>query len=178
MENKLTPQAIVDKAQRAYREGLLEAAADGFAQAAASYESGGEKALAAEMKNNQSVALLRAGQAEAALEAVEGTDAVFAAIGDLKHQGMALTNHGSALEKLKRYSDAIQAYHLAADVLENAGLGDLRAEVMQTLSVLLFRRGKFMDAAIALMSGLGGVENPTPRQKLMKKILSALPIWR
>jgi hypothetical protein len=42
---------------------------------------------------------------------------------------------------------------------------------MQLLAALYLRRFKFIDAVIALQSGLAGVKNPTPRQRLMKKIL-------
>jgi hypothetical protein len=42
---------------------------------------------------------------------------------------------------------------------------------MQLLSALYLRRWKFLDAVITLQSGLAGVKNPTPKQRLMKKFL-------
>ena len=127
--------------------------------------------MSAEMKNNQSVALLRNKQAQAALEAAQGTDEVFAEAGDTRRQGMALANQASALEALKRFKEAIDFYTRAGEALEKAGEMDLRLEVMQLLSALYLRRFKLFDAIIALQSGLAAVKNPTPKQRFMKKLL-------
>jgi tetratricopeptide (TPR) repeat protein len=117
------------------------------------------------------VALLRANQPQAALEAVQGTEKVFAEAGDFRRQGMALANQASALQALKRFKDAIEDFKKAGDALQKADEGDLRVEVMQLLAMLYLRNFKFIEAILALQSGLSGVKNPTPRQRLMKKIL-------
>ena len=171
MAIKTTPQDLAEQASRTYKTGDLSAAAQLFAEAAQAYMLSGDAANAAEMKNNQSVALLRNGQAQAALDATCGTESVFAGANDFRREGMALGNQASALEALKRYKDAIAAYQKSGDALAKAGEDDLRAEVMQLLSALCLRRFKFMDAVVALQSGLTGVKNPTPKQRLMKKIL-------
>jgi len=115
--------------------------------------------------------LLRAKQAQAALEAAQGTEKVFEKAGDARRQGIALANQASALGALKKFKDAIEYYEKAGVALEKANDGDLRAEVMQLLSALYLRRFKFYEAIVALQSGLSGVKNPTPKQRLMKKIL-------
>ena len=171
MTNKLSAKEIADLAQRTYQAADYSTAAQTFAEAAAAYAKTGDALLSAEMKNNQSVALLRARQALAALEAAEGTEKVFADSKDFRRQGMALANQASALEALKRFKEAIDYYKRAGDILEKANEGDLRAVVMQLLSALYLRRFKLYDAVIALQSGLAGVKNPTPRQRFMKKIL-------
>ena len=167
-----TPQKIADQAKQTYQAGDFLSAAQAFSQAAAAYEKAGDLLNSAEMKNNQSVALLRARQAQAALEASEGTEKVFAQAGDDRRHGMALANQASALVSLKRSKEAMDRYKEAADALEKAQEGDLRAYVMQLLSMHYLRRFKFYDAVIALQSGLAGVKNPTPKQRLMKKILT------
>jgi tetratricopeptide (TPR) repeat protein len=171
MINKLHPQGIADQAKRIYQAGDYPAAIQAFAEAAKAYADAGDVPMSAEMKNNQSVALLRDKQAQAALEAAQGTDAVFAEIGDLRRQGMALANQASALEALKRIKEAIDYYTRAGNALEKSGEVDLRLEVMQLLSSLYLRRFKFFDAIITLQSGLAAIKNPTPKQRFMKKLL-------
>jgi tetratricopeptide (TPR) repeat protein len=171
MGNKLSPQEIADLAKRTYQDGDYPAAAHAFAEAASAYSDIGDAPMSAEMKNNLSVVLLRDKQAQAALEAAQGSEAVFAEAGDSRRQGMALANQASALEALKRFKEAIDFYTRAGAALEKAGEGDLRLEVMQLLSALYLRRFKFLDAIISLQSGLTAVKNPTPKQRFMKKVL-------
>ena len=171
MANQLSPQEIADQARQTYQAGDYVQAAQTYAEAALAYASAGDSSMSAEMKNNQSVALLLAGKAQAAMEAVEGTEKIFVDSQDFRRQGMALANQASALEALKRTKDAIDCYKRAGDALEKAHEGDLHAEVMQLLSTLYFRRFKIYDAIITLQSGLASVKNPTPKQRLMKKIL-------
>ena len=168
---KLASQDIVEQAKQTYVAGDYQSAAQAFAEASKSFASEGNVLMSAEMKNNQSVALLRDKQVKAALEAAQGTDEVFAKAGDMRRQGMALANQASALEALKRFKEAIDFYIRAGEALEKAGEVDMRVEVMQLLSALYLRRFKLYDAIIALQSGLVAVKNPTPKQRFMKKIL-------
>jgi tetratricopeptide (TPR) repeat protein len=165
------PGKIADSAKSFYLSGDYPEAARVFSEAAAAYESAGDALMAAEMQNNRSVALLKARQPEAALEAARGTDKIFSKTGDHKREGVAFANQGAAWEAMKKTKEAIAVYQKAANALEKAGEGDMRAEVMQLLSMLYFRRWKFYDAIISLQSGLAGVKEPTPKQKMMKKIL-------
>jgi tetratricopeptide (TPR) repeat protein len=171
MLNKPTPQEIANKAKLYYQAGDFLSATEGYANAADSYLEAGDALMSAEMKNNQSVALLRNKQAQVALEVSQGTDIIFAEIGDNRRQGMALANQASALEALKRYKEAIDYYTRAGEALEKAGEIDLRLEVMQLLAALYLRRIKLYDAIITLQSGLIALKNPTPKQRFMKKLL-------
>jgi tetratricopeptide (TPR) repeat protein len=171
MADTISPQDITDKAKQIYQAGEYIEAGQLFGEAAAAYAQSGDLLMSAEMKNNQSVAILLSGDAQAALEAVEGTEKIFADAMDFRRQGMALANQASALEALKRVPEAMDYYKKAGQALENAQEGDLRAEVMQLLAVLYLRRFKFYDAVITLQSGLAGVKNPTTKQRIMKKIL-------
>jgi tetratricopeptide (TPR) repeat protein len=171
MTNPLSPIEIAEKAKRIYADGEYILAARSFSEAAGAYAAAGDPLMAAEMNNNQSVALLRAKDAQAALEAAQDTDKIFAKSSDHRRQGMALANQASALEALKRSREAIDYYKNAGDALALADEGDLRAQVMQLLSMLYLRRFRFYEAVIALQSGLSGVKNPTPKQRFMKKIM-------
>jgi tetratricopeptide (TPR) repeat protein len=171
MTNTLSPQELVDQAKRTYQSGDYLQAGQEFDQAASAYAGAGDALMAAEMKNNQSVALLLSGDAQAALAVIEGTEKVFADSGDSRREGMSLANQASALQALKRLKDSMECYQRAGVALEKAGEGDLRADVMQQLSMLHLRRFKFYDAILTLQSGLAGVKNPSLKQRLMKKIL-------
>jgi len=165
------PKVLSESAWQSYRAAEYAAAAQTFDQAAAAYAAQGDALTAAEMKNNQSVALLRGKQPAAAFEAARGTETLFAGAGDPRRQGMALANQASALEALHKFNDAIDAYTRAGEALKQAGDDELRLQVMQLLAALYLRRFKLIDAVIALQSGMAGIKNPTPRQRFMKKIL-------
>jgi tetratricopeptide (TPR) repeat protein len=171
MTNTLSPQELADQAKRTYQAGDYLQAGQEFAQAASAYAGASDALMAAEMKNNQSVALLLSGDPQAALAVIAGTEKVFAGAGDFKREGMALANQATALQALKHLKDSMEYYQRAGVALERAGEGDLRADVMQQLSVLHLRRFKFYDAVLTLQSGLAGVKNPSLKQRLMKKIL-------
>lgn len=171
MVNKMDPQALAEKAKQVYAANDFPAAAQAFSETAQAFTAAGDKLTAAEMKNNQCVALLRAGQVQSALEAVEGTVEVFSAAGDFRRLGIAHANLASVLEALKRRADAVSEYEKAGVALERAGEDQMRVQVMQLLSKLHLRRGKFLNAVITLQSGLAGVKDPTPKQRLMKKLL-------
>ncbi len=174
LAEKPSTTSLSEKAWHAYHARDYPAAAEAFAETAEAYAAAGDRLNSAEMKNNQSVALLKSGKAQAALEAAQGTESVFSASGDFRRQGMALANQASALDALKRKDEAAERYHQAADALEKAGEGDLRADIMQLLSFYYLRRRKFYDALISLQSGLAGVKDPTLRQRFTKQLLFAV----
>jgi len=173
----MSVENIVEQGKKSYGSKKYKEAAGLFAQAAEAYEVEGNPLLAAEMKNNQSVAYLQDGNAESSLEVVTGTDVVFASAGDLKRQGMALANKASALVALKRKKEAIACYEESAQLLEQAGEKDMRADVMRSIAALQVGQGKLTDAVISMQSGLIEVEKPTKRQKFLKKILFRR-LWR
>jgi len=168
---------LVEKAKQAYGNKKYKEAADLFGQAADDYVSKNDDLMAAEMKNNQSVALLQAGNAQASLEAVLGTDEVFASAGDKRRQGMAVANKAAALGDLKRKEEALSFYEKSATILEEAGEPDLRADVMRSIATLRVKQGKFTDAVISMQSGLIEVEKPTLKQRILKKLIF-LRLWR
>jgi tetratricopeptide (TPR) repeat protein len=168
---------LVEKAKQAYGDKKYREAADYFGQAATHYVTINDPLMAAEMKNNQSVAYLQAGNARASLEAVLGTDEVFASSGDKKRQGMAVANQAAALGDLKRKEEAIALYEKSAGILEEAGEPDLRADVMRSIATLRIRQGKFTDAVVSMQDGLMEVKKPTLKQRILKKLFF-LRLWR
>ncbi len=108
MPDVLTPQQLAEEGTGAFQKGQFESAANSFALAAEGYNSAGKPLDAAEMKNNQSVALLKGRNAQGAFDAVSGTESVFQTAGDIRRQGFAAGNEASALEALGRLDEAAQ----------------------------------------------------------------------
>ena len=171
MDETTSPQELAKEGKSLYKRGDYQAAAQTFSAAAQGYTVANDVLNAAEMANNCSVAYLQAENAQAALEIVQGTDEIFAQAGDIRRQGMALGNQAAALEALDRLEEASEIYLQAAKVLQQAGEDKLRADVMQSLSMLQFRSGRQLQALASMKSGIDGIEHPSARQKFIKKLL-------
>jgi tetratricopeptide (TPR) repeat protein len=171
MAETLSPQKLSKEGTSAYKRGDYLMAAQSFEAAVQAYIASDDKLNAAEMANNCSVAYLQAGEAEAALKAVQDTPEIFAEAGDVKRQGMAEGNKASALEALERLDEATDAYLRSAELLQQAGEDQLRANALSSLSALQFKKGRQLQALASMQSGLNGVKKPTAKQKFIKKLL-------
>jgi len=168
-ENK-TP-LFEEGAKDLYRAGKFQRAAEGFSQAAAFYLDKGEKLLAAEMRNNQSVALLKSKKPRLALEAVQGTDQVFLEAGDLLKQGMALANQATALQEMGEKQKAIDDFNRAAEIFKISGEKEMYLQTKQSLSALKMKTRNVIGALISMQEGLDELEKPNLRQKLLRSLL-------
>jgi tetratricopeptide (TPR) repeat protein len=171
MAEILDAQGLAKEGKLAYQRGDYESAARTFQAASNGYKTSQDALNAAEMANNASVAYLKAGDAQSALQAVEGTAEIFAVEGDVRRQALALGNLGAALEGVHRYLEAEDAYQQSADLLKQIGEDKLRLNVMQSLSTLQLRNGKHLQALSSLQAGLEDVDRPSPKQRMLKKLL-------
>lgn len=171
MSATLDQNQLVKDGKDAYSNGEFEKAASLFQTAAQGYAAAGDKLMEAEMLNNCGVALLRKGNGKAALQAIEGTPATFAAASDIRRQGLALGNLGDALESLGRKQEAGQAYEQSADLLEQSGEEEMRAHVLQSLSKLQLKSGRQIEALATMEAGLEGFKKPSFKQRFLKKLL-------
>jgi len=162
---------FAEKGKIEYEKGNYSVAADLFWQAAQAYESAQDELNAAEMKNNQSVALLQAGKAKDALQATEGTEEIFENAGDLRRQAVAVGNRAAALEGLKKWNDALAEYDRAACLFEQAGAGDMHSVVRKAAANLNLKRGRFTDSQLDVYDSLRLVEKPTLTQRIMKFLI-------
>ncbi len=162
------PIQLAEQGKEEYAKGNHAAAADLFAQAAQAYTNEQDELNAAEMKNNQSVALLQAGNAKDALQATDGTEAIFQKAGDVKRQGFAVGNRAAALEGLKKYDEAIAEYERAASLLEQAGEGDMHSVVRKAAANLHLKRGRVTAAQMDVYDSLRLVEKPNFTQRILK----------
>ncbi len=167
----LTPEQLTDQGKRAFEDrNFLEAAAL-FLQANEGYLASQNELMAAEMKNNMSVALLQAGKPQESLDAALGTDLIFEKAKDIKRQGMAVGNQAAALEGLKRYDEAIAAYERSAELFAQIGEGDLRAMVLKSAAAIKLKTGKLTDSAFKMMGSLDVKDNPTFFERILKFFL-------
>jgi tetratricopeptide (TPR) repeat protein len=163
-----TPITIAEDGKKEYAKGNFKAAASLFSQAAQAYISMQDELNAAEMKNNESVAWLQAGKARDALLSTEGTEEIFQKAGDLKRQGIAVSNRAAALEGLKKWQEALAEYERAASLLEQAGEGDMHSMVRKAAANLNLKRGRINDSQMDVYDSLRLVEKPTLTQRIMK----------
>jgi len=162
------PVQLAEQGKEEYAKGNHTAAADLFTRSAQAYTDVGDELNAAEMKNNQSVALLQAGDANGALEATEGTEAVFQKAGDTRRQGIAVGNRAAALEGLKKYKDAIAEYERAASLLEEAGEGDMHSVVRKAAASLHLKHGRVTAAQMDVYDSMRLVEKPNLTMRILK----------
>lgn len=162
---------LADKGKQEYERGNYLGAADLFLQAAQAYATAKDELNAAEMKNNQSVALLQAGKAKEAMQATDGTEVVFQNAGDLKRQGIAISNRAAALEGMKKWQEALAEYDRAASLFEQIGEGDMHSIVRKAAANINLKRGRIVDSQMDVYDSLRLVQKPTLTQRLMKFLM-------
>ncbi|MBN8654578.1 MAG: hypothetical protein J0M11_02495 [Anaerolineae bacterium] len=165
------PAQLADKGKQAFANKRYDDAAEYFRQAAEGFSLGRANLLAAEMRNNMSVALLQAGDATGALEAALETDRVFEGAQDVKRQAMALGNQAAALEGLQRYEEAIEKYERSADLFAKVNDGDMRSLVMKSAAALKLKTGKITESAFKMIGAVDVKENPTLFERFMKFLM-------
>lgn len=164
-------KTLAEQATQEYAKGEFVAAADLFSQSAQAYNNAQDELNAAEMKNNQSVALLKAGKARDALQATDGTEAVFQKAGDMKRQGIAVANRAAALEGLKQLNEAVAEYNRAADLLEQAGEGDMHSMVRKATAEIFLKRGYINNSQMDILDSIRLAEKPTFAQRILKFLM-------
>lgn len=167
MENT-NPLTLAENGKTEYGKGNFKAAAGLFSQAAQVYTSMQDDLNAAEMRNNESVAWLQAGKAKEALQATDGTEDVFLKAGDVKRQGIAVSNRAAALEGLKKWQESLAEYERAAALFEQCGEGDMHSIVRKAAANLNLKRGRINDSQMDIYDSLRLVEKPTLTQRIMK----------
>jgi tetratricopeptide (TPR) repeat protein len=175
MNDTYHPEELDKLGKNAFHNGNYAEAAEYFSTAAEGYRALKEDIRAAEMDNNRSVALLKGGDFQGALEAAQGTDAVFEAVGDIRRQAMALGNYGAALEGLNRIEEAIQSYERADQLFKDIGEHELRAPVLQSLSTLQFKSGRSFEGLANLNAGFEEGGKTNLRRRFLK-FFTDLPI--
>jgi tetratricopeptide (TPR) repeat protein len=171
MAEFLDQDQLVKEAQAAYEGGDFIKAAELFVAAQESYHTVGGSLRAAEMANNASVALLRAGEPERAFQVLAGVDEFFEATANFRGLGMTLGNRATALEALGRRDEAYQDYQKSADFFKQVGDNELYTATMQSLSALQLRSGRSLEALATMQAGINVIEHPKLTHRLLKRLL-------
>lgn len=164
-------EKLIESAEKGYRSGQYAKAATLYQQASELYTEAGDRVQAAEMANNQSVALLQAGQAQAALEACDGTEAVFAQAGETRKQALALGNQAAALEALNRLDEALEHYRESSHLLKEVGDQEYRAHVLKSMATLQLRTGHQFEGLAAMETALENKKKLSVQERILKKII-------
>jgi hypothetical protein len=164
-------QALLKQAEKAYHSGSFSQAAEYYAQVQALYTQSGEKHKAAETANNASVALLKAGNPQGALDAAQGTEQVFAQSADLRSQAIALGNQAAALDALNRLDEALARYRACSDLLKQIGDEENRAYVLKSISSLQIRTGHQLEALASMDAALQNKKQLSFKERFLKKLL-------
>jgi tetratricopeptide (TPR) repeat protein len=162
---------LAEQGKREFAAARYEAAVERFRLAAEGFAEINDELNAAEQMNNLSVALLKLGRPQDALNAVLRTDEVFAGTGDVRRQGMAVNNQAAALQGLERIEEALAAYERSASLLQEAGEGELRAVVLKAAAAIQLRRGKIAESGMRMIGALEARKKPSLFERLLKLLL-------
>lgn len=149
-------------------------AAEEYQHCAQLFAEAGDSLMEAEMRNNQSVALLMAGQPRQAYEAAQGTDQFFAAKGDLKRQAMALGNLAAALEDLKEYAQSFQAYEQADELLKTLDEKEMRSMLLKRKAFVQTKLGRNLEAASTYNASIETDPHPSVKGKLVNRFFRSI----
>lgn len=167
-------QAIIHKAWEAYQNEDYEAAAHAFSTVVEALKAENQLLQQAEMKNNLSVAYLKAGKPEQAYQAAIGTDQIFAQAGDLKRQAIALANLASALEDLKRFNEALTLFTQSAALFKQIAEKEMRAYVLQRISAIQYQQGKRIEALVSMDAALEEKNKLSFRDRLLRSLMGII----
>lgn len=166
------PRDLETAALASYRKGDLEGAADGFGRARSAYAAATDVVKAAEMGNNLCVILIRLGRGRMALEAVEGTHAVFEQAGHPLQAARAVGNWAAALAASGRRQEAIEGYEDAIRRFHALGARAEEADTLQALSRLHLQGGDPMAAAATAQVAVDVHPSPGPIRRLARSIIN------
>jgi tetratricopeptide (TPR) repeat protein len=159
-----------DQAMKLFKADEFDQAALLFQQAAVEFEQAGQFSLAAEARNNQSVALLQAGKPDEALKAARGTEDIFSSTGDPLRQAQALGNQAAALQDLNQLGQAADLYLKAAEIFKSINQLDFFTLVMKNVSSIRMKQRRFLDSLFAMNQALSVKRNLTLRERLIRSL--------
>ncbi len=126
--------------------------------------------MAAEMKNNASVAYLMHGDHQKAYELAKDTHLVFEQVNDDKNCGLALGNQAAALEHLGEKKLALALYQKALPYLENSDENESKAYILKRISSLQIQQGNQLEALGNMTAALQNIDELSWSERILKKL--------
>ena len=156
-----------------YQAGRFAEAATAFEQAAAAFRAEGNATMAAEMLNNLGVAHRAQKNYTAALPPIETALTEFRALNDRTRAAQALGNLGAVLLETGDLKRAGTVLNEALTLLDPETETDkaIRSEILRVLGEVRLKQGRYVDGIMNYEAGLRDVENRTPRQNWLLKLL-------
>lgn len=167
-------ESWVDKARKAYSAKDYALAGKLFLDAGMKYEAAGCPLDAAEMRNNGSVAFLKAGSVGEALTAVIGTPKIFERAGDHLRQAMALANQAAAYEEMRHLDEALRDYQRAAELLKDTSSDDMRSMVLKRITAIQIRIGKPIHALAAMDAAIDVGQKRSFSDRLIRQLMGVI----
>jgi tetratricopeptide (TPR) repeat protein len=128
--------------------------------------------MAAEMRNNLSVALLQASRFDQALQAVEGTPQIFLEAEDTHRAAMSFGNLASALEATGDLQAAEHSLQSAIQLFQETGDKENLMHSAKALSQVQLRMGKPLEAVSSMQGGLAGQSKLSLKNRVLRSILN------
>ena len=171
----MDPHIWERQGKKAFQQGDMMTAAQAFARAAAAYQAQGDEVQAAIAQSNQAVAMLHAGQIEAARSLLEPLPSRFARWGCLREEALSWGNLALALERAGRHEEAREAYRRSLERLRALGKGlrEERAAVHRGLARIYVRQGRWRRALTHMMQALL-LAPRTPLERALRFLLLRL----
>lgn len=160
--------ATAKEALTAFNQTNFQYAAELFGKAAEEYTSENKPLLAAEMKNNQSVAYIQADDPQSALNCLKGVADQFENAQDQYKAGLTYGNLATAHQALNNLDQAKDYCFKAADYLREGNHSEEYTMIMNMLVSIQMKQGKLFDAAASAHLFIDQIPHPTFRQRLLK----------
>ena len=158
------------QALSAFNQNNFLQAAELFDKAAQEYQTEEKPLLAAEMKNNQSVAFIQGDNPQAALDCLAGVVEQFEAAQDQYKAGLTYGNLATAHQALNNLDQAKDYCLKAADLLRDGNHSEEYTMVMNMLVSIQMKQGKLFDAAGSAHLFIDQIPHPTFRQRVLKLV--------
>jgi hypothetical protein len=87
---------------------------------------------------------------------------------------MAINNQAAALEALHRWDEALLAYERAAQLLAEAGDGELRSLALKSAAAMQLRRGKIAESGLRMIGVLEARDRPSIFERILRALLRVI----
>lgn len=171
---KQTPAKADELAQQGkelYQSRDYAGAARAFAQAVDLFHQHADELKAAEMANNQAVALLQLDKAADAVDALRGTPQTFFDAGNISMAALAHGNLGQALAEAGQHEEAQVHYQQAIKLFDQIGDKENLQHTAKALSQLQLKKGDAINALFSMQRGLEGNQTSSLRDRLLRWLL-------
>ena len=167
----MTASSLRDTALTHFQQANYAEAINFFEQARQAYRAEGADALAAEMQNNLGVIYRAQKNYPMAVDVLRSALIEFLIISDRTRAAQTLGNLGSVFLEMGELNRAADSLNESLTLFDPQKDKTMRSEVFRVLGEVRLKQGKYMEGLVNYEAGLRDVENPTPQQRWLKRLL-------